>query len=254
MLRLIQVTEAMQIRFSTHKNQRMFLCTLFLAALAAGCQSADDSASPAAARSSAESAEQLRAESAAFAGRPVMELTTDNAAMVLGERLFVAHCASCHGANGRGSRNSVDLTAGQFNYGTAPDAIRATIVDGRQSAMPPMGRSLGEVDLGQLVAYVQSLSAETTGSTSYQERGKMLFGEHCASCHGPEGRGSLEKGAPNLADDFWRNGDSMMNIRLAITRGIEAQCPAQGGVLSDDETNLLTAFVLKLVESARTPG
>lgn len=244
----------MQIRFSTGKNKRMFLSTVFLAALAAGCQSADDSASTSPARSSGESAEQLRAESAAYAGRPVIELATDNAAMELGERLFAVHCASCHGANGRGGRNAVDLTAGQFNYGTAPDAIRATIVDGRHSTMPAMGRSLGEVDLGQLVAYVQSLSAEPKSSTSYQERGKMLFGEHCASCHGPEGRGSSEKGAPNLADEFWRNGDSMMNIRLAITRGIEAQCPAHGDALSDDETNLLTAFVLKLVESARTPG
>jgi cytochrome c oxidase cbb3-type subunit 3 len=178
----------------------------------------------------------------------------DNGALEVAGRLYAARCASCHGPNGRGGRDAADLAAGHFNYGATAEAIRTTITQGRESRMPAMGRSLGEVDLGQLVAYVQSLSTNDAPATAYQERGKDLFAQHCAVCHGDDGRGSVEKGAPNLADDYWQNGDSMMNVRLAITRGIDADCPAQGASLTDAETNLLAAYVLKLIESARTPG
>ncbi len=56
--------------------------------------------------------------------------------------------------------------------------------------------------------------------------------------------GVTELGAPNLADDYWLNGDSMMAIRLVITRGVQAYCPPQKGTLTPTEIDLLTAFVV----------
>jgi cytochrome c oxidase cbb3-type subunit 3 len=235
------------------------LAALLLAACGAGQEGAGPSASAAsegAARNdtATETPEQLERASAPYGGRDVAALMADAGALEVADRLYRAHCASCHGVEGHGGRDAPDLTAGHFNYGTTPEAIRATFTQGRKSQMPAMGRNLGEVDLGQLVAYVQSLAKESAPATTYQERGKELFAQHCAVCHGDDGGGSIEKGAPNLADDYWQNGDSMMNVRLAITRGIEAECPAQGATLSEPETNLLVAYVLKLIESARTPG
>lgn len=213
------------------------------ALLLAGCQSPEQQTP----QRSAETAQQLLGDSEPFKGRSVESLMSDSAAMQVADRLFGAQCASCHGADGRGSRRVIDLTAGRFNYGSTEAAVRTTIVQGRKSVMPPMGQAnLGAVDLGQLVAYVRSLSSEDGDSAStYEQRGKLLFDQHCAVCHGPDGHGSVEKGAPNLADDYWQNGDSMMNIRLAITGGAKSECPAHPA-LSAPEVDLLTARVLKL--------
>jgi cytochrome c oxidase cbb3-type subunit 3 len=235
----------------------VLLAALLLAACGSGREGAGPSASSEGVEpggTAAETPEQLQAASADYAGRDVGALMSDIGAMEVGERLYRAHCASCHGPEGHGGHDAADLTAGHFNYGATPDAIRTTFTQGRKSQMPAMGRSLGEVDLGQLVAYVQSLANESAPATTYQERGQELFAQHCAVCHGDDGKGSTDKGAPNLADGYWQNGDSMMNVRLAITRGIEAECPAQGAALTEPETNLLVAYVLKLIESARTPG
>lgn len=250
--------------FWIRSNPRVCACVALLAAaLLAGCDSGnaggpsgDEARANGGAKTgaTAETPEQLRMQSAAYSGRSVDALMADNAAMEVAEQIFGARCASCHGPEGRGGREAPDLGAGHFNYGDTAQAIRTTFTEGRKSQMPAMGRRLGEVDLGQLVAYVQSLSNEAAPETRYQERGKELFGQHCAGCHGQDGRGSTEKGAPNLADEHWQNGDSMMNVRLAITRGIEAECPAQGATLTEPETNLLAAYVLRLIESARTPG
>jgi cytochrome c oxidase cbb3-type subunit 3 len=66
------------------------------------------------------------------------------------------------------------------------------------------------------------------------------------ACHGAGGRGNTDLGAPSLVDDYWQHGDSMMNIRLAITRGTESTCPAQGDVLDATEIELLSAYVRQL--------
>lgn len=227
-----------------HGFVKTFSLVLLTAAALTACGGPDESAQPPP-RPTAQQLEQLRQQSDAYANVSVRELMADGAAMDVAGRLFAAHCASCHGPQGHGGRGVTDLTSGRFDYGATEQAIRTTISDGRQSEMPAMGHSLGEVDLGQLVAYVQSLGSDAGPQPSTQH-GADLFAEHCASCHGTDGRGLTDKGAPDLTDGYWQNGASMMNIRLAITRGVDAECPAHAGTLSPTEIDLLTAFVLKL--------
>ena len=111
--------------------------------------------------------------------------------------------------------------------------------------MPQMGRTLGEVELGQLVAYVESLAGNVELS-DYEVRGRQLYEENCIACHSEDGSGNTELGVPNLRDDYWIHGASMMNKRLVITRGVESQCPPHGDSLSPTEAELLTAYVLSL--------
>lgn len=190
----------------------------------------------------------LKIASDSFIGRDLDALRRSDDAMALSERLFDAYCAGCHGADGTGKKGITDLTRGHFNYGTSAEAISTTIRDGRHSAMPALGREYGEVEIGQLVSYVQIL---TQGGEleNYDERGRQAFAERCAACHGEDGRGQPELGASDLGDEYWQHGDSMMNIRLVITRGVESECPAHGGELTPVEIDLLTAYVQRWVGS-----
>jgi len=215
-----------------------------LCSLLAACGGAADSPGPVANTDHTE----LRTLSSAYVDLMPETIRSDAAAMALAGQLFAAHCAGCHGANGQGARGVADLTLGRFNYGASADAIRTTIRDGRQSEMPRMGAQYGEVELGQIVAYVETLG---TGAAldDYEARGEGFYEESCAACHGDDGRGRRELGAPDLTDDYWLHGGSMMNQRLAITRGVSATCPTQGASLTPVEIELLTAYVLELIDS-----
>jgi len=214
------------------------------AALLAACGGDREAAAPGGADVEA----ALRAQSAVYADLGVDALRRDAGALALGEQLFGAYCADCHGADGRGEKGVTDLTRGRFSYGNSADAIRTTIRDGRHSEMPSLGREYGEVELGQLVAYVRSLATDAVLSAD-QERGRSFFTERCAACHGDDGHGRPELGAPDLADDYWQHGDSMMNIRLVITRGAMSECPPHGGELDGTEIDLLTAYLLQWIGS-----
>lgn len=215
---------------------------IVLVVASSGCSSGNDSDS--AVELATERAE-LNALSAAYVATSINEIRADPQALDLGSGLFAAWCADCHGDDGSGDKGVTDLTRGRFAYGNSADAIRQTIRDGRSSMMPRMGGQYGEVELGQIVAYVDTLGTDTELS-DYEIRGQGFYTESCVICHGDDGRGVPELGAPDLTDDYWQHGDSMMNKRLVITRGVESECPAHGAELSAAEVQLLTAFVLEL--------
>jgi cytochrome c oxidase cbb3-type subunit III len=216
---------------------------LCAAAGLAGCGADDGTAS-----GSAEQKASLQAMSSAYVNDTLESIQASPDAMALGGDLYKAHCSGCHGAEGHGAKGITDLTRGKYNYGATADAVRATIRDGRRSEMPDMGHEYGELELGQIVAFVQSLS-KSAPLSDYEQHGRDFYLESCASCHGPDGHGQTATGAPNLADDYWVNGQSMMNLRLAITRGVVSVCPPQGVDLTPIEIELLTAYTLALIKA-----
>jgi cytochrome c oxidase cbb3-type subunit 3 len=82
----------------------------------------------------------------------------DNAfALNEGKRLFSAYnCVGCH-ANGGGGIGPA-LMDHRWIYGSRPDQIFATIVQGRPDGMPTFGGRIPEQELWEIVAYVQSMS------------------------------------------------------------------------------------------------
>ena len=74
-----------------------------------------------------------------------------------GKRLFRQfNCSGCHGQGGGAIGPA--LMDGAWIYGSAPDRIYASIVEGRPNGMPAFGDKLGASQVWQLVAYVRSLS------------------------------------------------------------------------------------------------
>jgi len=74
-----------------------------------------------------------------------------------GKRLFTWYnCVGCH-ANGGGGMGP-PLMDDRWRYGSDPENIFATIVEGRPNGMPSFRGKIPEYQVWQLVAFVQSLS------------------------------------------------------------------------------------------------
>jgi cytochrome c oxidase cbb3-type subunit III len=74
-----------------------------------------------------------------------------------GKRLFSAYnCVGCHSHGGGGMGPA--LMDSEWIYGSDPENIFATVVEGRPNGMPAFGGKLATSQVWQLVAYVRSLS------------------------------------------------------------------------------------------------
>jgi cytochrome c oxidase cbb3-type subunit 3 len=75
------------------------------------------------------------------------------------------------------------------------------------------------------------------------EQGKALFAQNCASCHGEQGRGNREFGAPNLADGIWLYGGSRAAVIDMITNAYGGVMPNWDERLSEDAIKQLAIYV-----------
>jgi cytochrome c oxidase cbb3-type subunit III len=187
-----------------------------------------------------------------FVAQDAKTLASSPEALAVGQKLFLNHCAQCHASDGGGSRGFPNLTDRDWLWGGDPATIKASITDGRTGVMPPFGPLLGEQGVKDVAHYVMSLSGAPSDSIRVA-RGKPLFEQSCAACHGADGKGNPALGAPNLTDRIWLYGSGEPTIIETITRGRNNQMPAHRGFLSDAKIHLLTGYVYSLAAQARAP-
>lgn len=174
----------------------------------------------------------------------IKTVAADPQARGMGQRLFVTYCAQCHGSDAGGSPGFPNLRDTDWLYGGEPDAIRASIADGRGGVMPPMSAALGGAE-ADVMQYVFQLGGRANdGLRAF--RGKEKFDAICAACHGAKGTGNPQIGAPNLTDDIWLHGGSNAAILESITKGRSGTMPAHKGFLDEGKIHLLTAYVYGL--------
>jgi cytochrome c oxidase cbb3-type subunit 3 len=184
-------------------------------------------------------------------------VAADPQAKAMGERLFLNYCSQCHGSDARGGRGFPNLSDKDWLYGGDPEVIRESITNGRMGVMPPLGPSLGEEKLKNVVAYVRSLSGLPNDSLKAQ-LGKDVFMQNCSACHGPEGKGTQALGAPNLTDAIWLYDSSEATIRDGVMKGrhvgIDPEhkpMPAHKDMLGPGKIQILAAYVWGL---SNNPG
>jgi cytochrome c oxidase cbb3-type subunit III len=104
-------------------------------------------------------------------GSPSQPLTVDSPlehnayALSEGKRLYSAYnCVGCHAQGGGGIGPA--LMDHRWIYGSRPDQIFSTIVQGRPNGMPAFGGRVPEQEVWQLVAYVESLSGNVPKSAA----------------------------------------------------------------------------------------
>ena len=184
-----------------------------------------------------------------FAQRDVIDLAYDDAAIKIGQRLFLQNCSLCHGSDARGQTGFPNLTDNDWLYGGSPDKIKETLMFGRKAAMPSWYDALGgDQGVKEMTAYVLSLSGRQVDQVD-ATAGKAKFAL-CAACHGMDGKGSLAHnlpfGAPNLTDNTWLYGGSARAVTESITLGRFGQMPAFEKTLGADKVHILTAYVYRL--------
>jgi cytochrome c oxidase cbb3-type subunit III len=187
---------------------------------------------------------------ARYRGRPIGELARDAEAVAFGRSVFANTCATCHGSDGRGARGFPNLTDADWQWGGDPDTVLATVLGGRQAAMPAFGAVLGEDDVKATAAYVRSLSGQA-GDPALIAAGAQHFQALCMACHGPDGHGNPILGAPNLTDDIWLYGGDTMTVVQTITNGRTGQMPAHAERIGEDRARLAAAWVLSQQPAGR---
>jgi cytochrome c oxidase cbb3-type subunit 3 len=190
-------------------------------------------------------AEQVAPLYEKFAAASPQVLARDAQAMGVGQRLFINHCATCHGSDARGSKGFPDLTDDDWLWGGSFDAIKLSIAKGRTGTMPPMAAAVGGAeDVRRVAHYVLSLSGSPHDTLAGQ-LGRDKFAA-CAACHGQGGRGNPALGAPNLSDKVWLHGWGEQAIVALINQGKTNVMPAHEGRLTPDQIHVLAAYVQSL--------
>jgi cytochrome c oxidase cbb3-type subunit 3 len=187
-----------------------------------------------------------------YAAQDVAALAKNPEALAIGQKLFLNSCAQCHAADGGGSRGFPNLSDADWLYGGSAEAVKASITEGRNGVMPPMGPVLGDQGVKDVADYVRTLSGGAADSIR-AARGKEKFAQICAACHGAEGKGNPALGAPNLTDKVWLHGSGEA-IDQTIANGRNSHMPAHKDLLSPAKIHLLTAYVLSLSGSSGAPA
>jgi len=180
-----------------------------------------------------------------FSQMPVKELALEPRAMKMAQRIFSNNCAVCHGADGGGFLGFPNLSDNDWLYGGTPDAIKTTLVYGRQAAMPAWQSIMGEEGIANTTEYVLSLSGASHDAAKAKV-GQQLFAQNCVACHGADGKGNQALGAPNLTDTIWLYDGSAAGIRQTLRVGRYGVMPAQAERLREEKIHLLAAYVYSL--------
>ncbi|MCW5624996.1 MAG: cytochrome-c oxidase, cbb3-type subunit III [Burkholderiales bacterium] len=173
------------------------------------------------------------------------QVAADPTAREIGQRLYLNYCAQCHASDARGSRGFPNLTDRDWLYGGDPQTIKTTIMEGRNGMMPAMSAALGAEGTRDVAHYVLSLSGLTHDGLR-AARGKPLFAQNCAMCHGPEGKGTPAMGAPNLTDGTWLYGGGESVITETLVKGRNGHMPAHKDFLGEAKAHVLAAYIWSL--------
>ena len=172
-----------------------------------------------------------------------------------GAAQFSNNCAPCHGRGAQGFKGYPNLNDDDWLWGGSLAEIEKTIADGiragqdgtHDSAMPRFGidQVLTSAQIADTAAYVLSLAGQTEDKAAV-ERGTTVFVEQCVACHGADGKGNKEMGAPNLTDGIWLYGNRKADVEESIRTGRGGVMPAWSGKLDPVTIKMLAIYVHSL--------
>jgi len=205
--------------------------------------------------------QQLRAEKAgALQSVALTDIEKDPAMLALaraqGKAAFGNNCAPCHGLGATGAKGYPNLNDDDWIWGgtlediykTIEVGVRSTHPETRNSMMLAFGKEglLKRDEILTVANYVRSLSGLSVRPGIDLAAGKKVYAENCAQCHGDDGTGNRELGAPNLADQIWLYGSDEATIIDVISNGRASVMPAWVDRLDPVTIKALAVYVHSL--------
>lgn len=168
-----------------------------------------------------------------------------------GKNLFVAHCASCHGLNGQGTKSGptlVGVGAAAVDFQVSSGRMPAAD-PGAQAPRKPLGEWVNDQAIKDLAAYVQSLGGGPTVPSAEQvdpakgnaAKGGELFRANCIQCHNFVGAGgalTYGKYAPLL------NEATPAQIYEAMITGPQAMPVFNDSTITPEEKRDMIAYIV----------
>jgi cytochrome c oxidase cbb3-type subunit 3 len=113
--------------------------------------------------------------------------------------------------------------------------------------MPAFGRTgiLSEPQILDVAEYVLSLSGKADDKTAV-ERGAKIYSTNCAACHGVDGKGNQQLGAPNLGDELWLYAGDKLTVMETIRNSRGGVMPAWAKRLDPETVKELAIYVHSL--------
>jgi cytochrome c oxidase cbb3-type subunit III len=174
-------------------------------------------------------------------------------ALAQAKPIFQENCAPCHGTGAAGAKGYPNLNDDEWLWGGKLDAIATTIRHGVRSTdpkthtgtMPAFGRDgiMKREEIETVADYVRSIAGLKVDPKADLAAGQKIFAQTCAVCHGPDGKGKRELGAPNLTDAIWLYGSDKATIVDGLWNGRGGIMPAWAGRLDDSTIKSLAVFV-----------
>lgn len=171
-----------------------------------------------------------------------------------GNAAFKDNCATCHGTGAAGGIGYPNLNDDDWLWGGSVDeiyhtisvGIRAAHADTRTSLMPAFGKDglLTPAQIDAVTDYVLAFSG--SGKKPTYEEGATIFRENCAACHGDNGTGGRDFGAPSLADAIWLYGGSRAEVYKSIYTPHAGVMPTWEGRLDPQTIRQLAIYVHQL--------
>ncbi len=196
---------------------------------------------------------------AAIESRSIEEIVADDQlrpfAEAAGRAAFKVNCVQCHGSGAEGGPGYPNLNDDVWLWGGTLEAIHTTLMHGvryaldddtRISEMPAFGDGILERDqISDVAWYVRKLSGQSFDEDG-ADRGEMIFVDNCAACHGEQGEGMNELGAPALNDALWLYGGGHADIMTQVRLPKHGVMPAWGNRLGETTIKELTVYVHSL--------
>jgi cbb3-type cytochrome c oxidase subunit III len=251
-----------------------------------------------------EAAEEEEMEFLEFAAAPeelattavneiVKSLRLNATAMRLGERVYAANCAQCHGADLEGSReqhaprltdvdwlfSGDDLETGgviklpsdvewTVLYGIRTEHPRTRGLEADMVAYLPEFRNdhdkeaygterfLTDEQIDEVAEYVMQISGQTVTDSAKANRGRPQFLDtaNCYDCHGDDGTGNPALGSSNLTKpELYLFGSDRATIVQSIREGRRGTMPAFEGRLRPEEIKAVSVYVFSRAEKEVLP-
>lgn len=179
-----------------------------------------------------------------------------------GEQLYIDNCSICHGHEGTGGVG-IPLALKSFLNQASDDYLRKTIRLGRPGRIMPSFYRLSDTEIEQIIHYIRSWRPqqaptwEQSAINGDPAKGRELFTNNCATCHGSSASGGKGTGvmfsrprqlpitAPALNNQGFLNSAPDTMIKNIIINGRhDTPMPSASDLkLSDQDVNDIVSYI-----------